>query len=88
MTAPPGTPVFNCIVNLGRTADGAVLASVANLPNLCITARTEREALSQIVAAFKQSVSTQHTLGEPIPWIDPPTSPSAGEVQRLIAVHL
>jgi hypothetical protein len=29
-----------------------------------------------------------HTLGQPIPWIEPPTPPTAGETQRLIAVHL
>ncbi len=88
MTAPAGTPVFNCIVNVGRTADGSVLATVANLPNLWTTAKSEREALSQVVAAFKQNVSLLHTLGQPIPWIEPPTPPAPGETQRLIAVHL
>lgn len=88
MTAPAGTPVFNCIVNVGRTADGSVRASVANLAGIVATGKSEREALSQLVAAFKQRVGVLHALGEPIPWIDPPTSPAANETQRLVAVHL
>jgi hypothetical protein len=88
MTAPVGTPVFNCIVNVGRAADGSIQAIVANLPNLWATASSEREALSQVVAAFKQNVSLLHKLGEPILWIEPPTPPAAGQSQRLIAVHL
>jgi predicted RNase H-like HicB family nuclease len=88
MTAAPGVPVFNCIVNVSRTADGSVLATVANLAGLSATGRSEREALTQIVAAFKQTISQIHSSGESIRWIDPPVPPAAEGTQRLIAVHL
>jgi predicted RNase H-like HicB family nuclease len=82
-------PVFNCVVHVAPPdADGAVVATVANLPGLIGRGRSEREALAQVVPQFKAAVARYHAAGEPIPWIDPPVVCPPGSVQRLIAVHL
>ena len=89
MTAPLSVPVFNCVVNVAPPGpDGTVVATVANLAGLADRGKSEREALAQVVPAFKQAVAKYHAAGTPIPWIDPPTRAAAGESQRLIAVHL
>ena len=89
MTASQSVPVFNCVVNVGPPdPEGVIVATVANLPNLAGRGRSEREALAQVVPAFKQAVTALHAAGTPIPWIDPPTPAAPGQVQRLIAVHL
>jgi predicted RNase H-like HicB family nuclease len=89
MTALQSVPVFNCVVNVGPAdAQGGIVATVANLPDLAGRGKSEREALAQVVPAFKQAVAALHAAGTPIPWIDPPTPPQPGQVQRLIAVHL
>jgi hypothetical protein len=89
MTAPLNTPVFNCVVNVAaRTADGLVVATVANLAGLVSQGVSEREALAAVVSQFKTTVARCYGAGTPIPWINPPVPPAAGETQRLIAVHL
>ena len=89
MTATGPTPVFNCIVNVAKAdADGLVLARVANLAGIEARGRTEREALSQVVAAFKSTVAQLHNSNQPIPWLTEPDKPAPHESQRLIAVHL
>ncbi len=89
MTAPPSVPVFNCVVNVGPAdAGGLIVATVANLPDLAGRGKSEREALAKVVPLFKDAVARLHAAGKPIPWIDPPTPPLPGQVQRLIAVHL
>ena len=85
----PAVPVFNCVVNVASApAGGDVVARVANLDGIEGRGPTERQALSQAVAAFKAYVAERHARGEDIAWIDPPTPARPGEVQRLIAVHL
>lgn len=81
-------PVYNCIVLVGPGETSGVRARVANLAGIETTARTEREALQQLIPAFKQRLSDLRTSGESIPWLDPPSPADAGEQQRLIAVHL
>jgi hypothetical protein len=88
MTALPGVPVFNCVVNVGPAAEGAVVATVANLADMSAAGRSEREALAAVVGQFKAAMNKYHSSGEAIPWIDPPTPPTSSQVQRLIAVHL
>ena len=88
MTPPLETPVFNCIVNVAPRSDGVVVARVANLVGIEGRGRTEREALTQAVTAFKAVVANYHAAGEAIPWLAELAPPAAGEVQRLIAVHL
>jgi predicted RNase H-like HicB family nuclease len=82
-------PVFNCVVNVARPdADGVIVARVVNLPGIEGRGRTEREALAQVVPAFKVQVAALVAAGQPIPWIASPAAPAQGESQRLIAVHL
>lgn len=88
MTAPPNVPVFNCVVNVGPTAEGAIVATVANLAGMSAAGKSEREALAAVVGQFKAAMNRYHESGEAIPWIDPPMAPTAGQLQRLIAVHL
>lgn len=84
---PP--PVFNCVVHVAPPdAGGAVVARVANLAGLEGRGRTEREALAQVVPAFKARLAAHVAAGEAIPWLDPPTPLAPGETPRLIAVHL
>ena len=89
MTAPLGVPVFNCVVNVALADDsGMVVATVANLAGIFGQGRSEREALAAVVTQFKAAMSRYLSEGTPIPWIDPPTPPAAGQTQRLIAAHL
>lgn len=82
-------PVFNCVVNVAQpNAEGMVVARVANLAGIEARGKTEREALSQIVAAFKAEMKRLHDAGAPVPWLDPVEKPQPNESQRLIAVHL
>ncbi len=91
MTIHPASgsvPVFNCVVHVGRSADGSFLAHVANLPVIQATGKTEREALASVVASFKSVVARYHGAGEPIPFIENYERPQSGQTERLIAVHL
>ena len=81
-------PVFNCIVHLRPADDGGVHAWVANLAGFECTAGSERQALMQLAGQFKQHVARLHAEGTPIPWIDPPPEPQAGEQRRWVPVHL
>jgi hypothetical protein len=82
-------PVFNCVVHVSPpNAERIVVARVVNLAGMEGSGRTEREALAQVVAAFKTTVARYHAAGETIPWIAAPPQPAAGETERLIAVHL
>jgi predicted RNase H-like HicB family nuclease len=86
--APQNVPVFNCVVHVAPpAADGTVVARVANLPGLEGRGKSEREALAQVVAAFKAVVAAKVAAGKIVPLIEAPP-PAAGESQRLIAVHL
>lgn len=87
-TSPQNVPVFNCVVHVApRAADGTVVARVANLPGIEARGKSEREALSQVVVAFKAAVAAKIAAGKTIPFIEP-DQPASGEIQRLIAVHL
>lgn len=89
MIAPAGTPVFNCVVHVAaRDADGIVHARVVNLAGIEAQGRSEREALAQCVAAFKAAVGAATAANHSIAWIEPIPQPGAGEIERLIAVHL
>jgi len=85
--APP--PVFNCIVYLARPdSAGLVVARVANLAGIEGRGKSEREAISQAVTAFKAQIANYVATSETIPWIAPPPPLPAGQSERLIAVHL
>lgn len=85
---PADVPVFSCIVYLSRAEDGRVQARVANLSGFQCTASSEREALMQLVPAFKQRVRELTQEGTAVPWIDPPPAPKPGEQERFVPVHL
>lgn len=87
--SPGSPPVFNCVVHVAPpNAEGMIVARVANLAGIEARGKNEREALSQVVAAFKAMVGNYHSRGEPIPFLIPPAKPGPGETERLIAVHL
>jgi len=85
----PDVPVYNCVVIVSpRDAAGQVRARCATVAGIDASGQSEREALAQVVAAFKATI-TRHLAAElPIPWVDPPAQPGPGEQQRFIAVHL
>ncbi len=88
-TTPPDVPVFNCVVIVTpRDAEGLVSARAAELAGMEGRGKSEREALSQVVAQFKDFVSRRYAAGDEIPWLQPPLTAQPGEQQRLIAVHL
>ncbi len=85
----PDVPVYNCVVIVSpRDAAGLVHARCATVAGIGAAGRSEREALSQVVAAFKATIGRQLAAELPIPWIDPPAQPEPNEQQRFIAVHL
>ena len=86
---PEEIPVFNCVVLIGPSEPPhAVRARVANLDGIEFFGRNEREALRQLIPAFKQRLTESRQQGVTIPWIDPPRSAEPHEQVRLIAVHL
>ena len=89
-SAPAGSvPVFNCHAYVSRLdAEGWITARSANLPEIVVRGKTEREALATLVAAFKAAISRYHAAGQAIPWAESPAKPAAGEQERWIAVHL
>jgi hypothetical protein len=85
----PAAPVYNCVVIVApRDERGVVRARCATVSGLDAAGRSEREALSQVVAAFKGTIARHLAADLPIPWIEPPEQPAQGEQQRFIAVHL
>ena len=85
----PDVPVYNCVVIVSpRDEAGMVCARCATIAGIDAAARSEREALSQVVAAFKATIARHLAADLPIPWIDPPAQPAPGQQQRFIAVHL
>ena len=85
---PTDVPVFNCIVYVAAQANGTVRARVANLPGLKCDAQSEREAMSQLVPAFKLRIAELVNNQVSIPWIEPPLPIEPGEQIRFVAVHL
>ncbi len=84
---PEKVPVFNCIVYVASCPEG-VRARVANLAGLECTAASERQALSQLAAAFKGRMAESLKRQEQIALLEPPPPPCADEQTRWIPVHL
>jgi hypothetical protein len=80
-------PAFTCLVYI-RTEDGRVSARVANLAGLQASGASERDVLAKIIPAFKQRVAEVFSVGEEIPWVDPPEPLDEGEQKRIVPVHL
>lgn len=83
-------PVFDCHVFLTKptTPGEKWRARCARAPQVEADGATERETLMAIVSRFKFFIPEHHVKNEPIPWADPPLTPSPGEVERFIPVHL
>ncbi len=81
-------PVYNCHVYLSRpAAGGPITARSATLPEVQASGRTEREALANVVRAFKAAISRYTAAGQAIPWVDPPLPAATGEQPRWVPVH-
>jgi hypothetical protein len=88
-TGPGSVPVFNCIVILTPVDDGKRLRGrVANLSGISAEGNSERELLMLLTKRFKAAMQQFVSQNAPIPWLDPPETPAAGEQQRFIPVHL
>ena len=84
---PVSVPVFNCVVYLSQR-DGTVVARVANIDGIEATGSDERDALTRIVAAFKEHVRTSTENKTEIAWVEPIPAPGPGEQRRFVPVHL
>lgn len=80
-------PAFNCHVYLMPLEDGRVLAEVANLPGISLTADSERAALQKVVQAFKAEISRLLAAGQEVPWQEPAPRPE-GAQERFLPMHL
>lgn len=86
---PKNVPVFNCRVLVSpRNGEGVIVARAAEIAGIEGRGESEREALQQVVAAFKSLVAQFHQAGTPIPWLDPPHAKQPDDQERFIAVHL
>lgn len=85
----PDIPVFTCHVLLsGPDEEGRYAARAANLQGVVGGGHSERQALLSIATAFKAVLADFRRNGEPIPWQNPPATPTAEEQERWIPVHL
>ncbi len=81
-------PVFNCHIYLSSPPEGGpVVARGANLSEIRVEGRSDREALAAAVRAFKEAIGRSLAGGQAIPWIDPPLPAEPGERQRWVPVH-
>ncbi len=86
-SAPVSVPVFNCVVYISQR-DGTVVARVANIDGIEVTGSDERDALTRVVAAFKEHVRNHTENKNEIAWVEPIPDPEAGERRRFVPVHL
>lgn len=81
-------PVYDCHVILAPPDEqGVIYARVTTLPDITASGRTERDVLQRIVADFKAALIGYRDRGEAVPWREAET-PSDGEVQRWVPVHV
>jgi hypothetical protein len=86
---PQAIPVFNCrVIVTPHDAAGKVVARAAELPGLCATADSQREALQQLVKSFKAKMAAHMAAGDEIPWVRAGDQPQPGEQEYFVAVHL
>jgi len=81
-------PVYTCHLYVRLEPGGPVSARVGNLPEIELTAPSQREAMQQSVAAFKAAVARYREEGGEIPFAEPPLAKSDDEQEFLIPVHL
>ncbi len=85
--SPESVPVFNCRLLIKQSVNGTFTARCAVLDTEPVSAPTKREALQQAVTAFKATIGISLVQGTPIPWLEPPLTPAAGEVELWVPVH-
>lgn len=83
-------PVYDCraILTPPLESGSKYHALAANLPEIEATGPSERECLRELVQLFKQKLQEYHNTNQPIPWTEPPLSPTKDQQQRWIPVHL
>jgi hypothetical protein len=87
--ATADVPVYNCHVLVApRDAEGWIVARASALPEATGRGRSEREALTQVVAAFKAVILRSTADGGQVSWSSPPLALQPGDQERWIAVHL
>src|SRR5690606_33291016 len=67
MKKPVVVPVYNCHLYLASSQDGSVTARSSTLPEVVAAGRTEREALQNVVTAFKAAITRYQVRGKEIP---------------------
>lgn len=87
-TGPGSVPVFNCIIILTPLDGGRLRGRIANLPGISAVGHAERDLLMLLTQRFKSVVRESLVSGTGLTWIDPPETPSKGESQRFIPIHL
>lgn len=86
---PAAVPVFDCHVIVTPPDDsGGYRARAANLEGIFAEGPTEREALQDLVRAFKARVAEHMSDQSAVPWKVPPERPVPGEIERWLPVHL
>jgi hypothetical protein len=86
---PADVPVYNCHVLVApRDAEGWIVARASALPEVMGRGRSEREALANVVAAFKAAIIRSTAVGGQVAWSAQPLAPQPGDQERWIAVHL
>ena len=82
-------PLFSCHIILSKADDrGIINGRTANFAGITASGSSERDVLTSLSKQFKDTVMRLHADKQPIPLIEPPESPQAGEVERFIPVHL
>ena len=81
-------PVFDCHILIeGPNEEGVLSGQVTNLPEIVGEAKSERDLLRKLTEAFKARIIEYRDSNQTIPW-EPGKSPSPGQQQRWIPVHL
>ena len=80
--------LFDYIDRVGLDMD-QIIAAVNILPERVAQLNPQQGLPAQQYSRlYRAAVRQMETLGEPIPWADPPETPQPGEAQRWIPVHL
>lgn len=79
--------VYRYMVYLTPGKEGGFSVVAARLPSVTGQGHTEREALANIVEAFKGVIARYKEQGVHIPWTKIPVEPEPGALTRWVIVH-
>lgn len=85
---PDEAAVYNLMVLVRRSLDGATSARAANLPIPAVCEPTVREALQSVVEKARGMIRECLAKDNHIPWIDPPAPPEDAESRFMVPIHL